>query len=145
MSITKDDMAEAMHDWCAAANAKDANRNWEMEAGSVGFGYRSFAWRDQSAAHGGSYVPAMEHFYARLINYRLALEDLQTAVREDVGFAWGVYIEEFQQEGMPPERARVRFSQTMAKDASGWKVLMFHRDIQPFDDDGRYPRILTAR
>lgn len=57
--------------------------------------------------------------------------------------AWGSYIEEFQEKGGPPERAHARFSQVMRKDDAGWRILTFHRDIQPFGEDGRYPKALT--
>jgi ketosteroid isomerase-like protein len=77
-------------------------------------------------------------------SYRLELEDLQTSVTGDIGLAWGVYIEEFQEKGRPPERARVRFSKVLTKGARGWQVLLYHRDIQPFNDDGSYPRALTV-
>jgi ketosteroid isomerase-like protein len=76
--------------------------------------------------------------------YRVQLEELQTSVTGEVGLAWGVFIEEFQEEGRPPERARVRFSQVLTKGARGWHVLLFHRDIQPFTEAGRYPRTLTV-
>jgi hypothetical protein len=76
--------------------------------------------------------------------YRVQLEDLQTSVTGDIGLAWGVFIEEFQEKGRPPERARVRFSQVLIKGARGWQVLLFHRDIQPFIEEGLYPRTLTV-
>ena len=57
----------------------------------------------------------------------------------------GVFTEDFQEKGRPPEYARVRFSSTLSKEARGWQVLMFHRDIQPFEEDGTYPRELTLR
>jgi hypothetical protein len=62
----------------------------------------------------------------------------------EVGLAWGVYLEQFQEQGHPPERARVRFSKVLTKGPRGWQVLLYHRDIQPFTDDGRYPRSLTV-
>ena len=32
----------------------------------------------------------------------------------------------------------------LTKGARGWQVLLYHRDIQPYTDDGRYPRALTV-
>ena len=61
----------------------------------------------------------------------------------DVGCAWGRHVEEFQEKGRPPERARVRRTKVLMKGAHGWQVLLYHRDIQFFGDDGRYPRSLT--
>ena len=55
-----------------------------------------------------------------------------------------VSLEAFQERGHPPERARVRFSKVLTRGPHGWQVLLYHRDIQPFTEDGRYPRTLTA-
>jgi hypothetical protein len=41
--------------------------------------------------------------------------------------------EEFQEQGRPPERARVRFSKVLTRGARGWQVLLYHRDIQPLN------------
>jgi hypothetical protein len=54
-----------------------------------------------------------------------------------------VFVEEFQVKGGSPERARVRFSKVLTNGPAGWKVLLYHRDIQPFLDDGRDPKTLT--
>jgi hypothetical protein len=70
-------------------------------------------------------------------------EDVHASVVGEIGLAWGISIEEFQEQGHPPERARVRFSKGLAKGAKSWEVLLYHRDIQPFNEDGRYPRALT--
>ena len=46
---------------------------------------------------------------------------------------------------LPLERARVRFSKVLTRDASGiWRVLLYHRDIQPFNEDGTHSRALTV-
>jgi hypothetical protein len=52
-------------------------------------------------------------------------------------------MEQWQEKVRPPEQARVGFSKVLTKGARGWQVLLYHRDIQPFTDDGRYPRTLT--
>jgi hypothetical protein len=52
-------------------------------------------------------------------------------------------MEKWQEKGHLPEQARVRFSKVLTKGARGWQVLLYHRDIQPFTDEGRYPRTLT--
>jgi hypothetical protein len=52
--------------------------------------------------------------------------------------------EEFQEQGRPPERARVRFSKVLTKGPRGWQVLLYHRDIQPFSERGRYPTALMV-
>ena len=53
-------------------------------------------------------------------------------------------MEELQEKGRPPERARVRFSMVLTKGVRGWQVLLYHKDIQPFNDEGAYPRALTV-
>ena len=74
----------------------------------------------------------------------MVLEDFETAVVGEVGLAWGTFLEKWQDKGQPPEQARVRFSKVLTKGARGWQVLLYHRDIQPFADDGRYPKVLTV-
>ena len=32
----------------------------------------------------------------------------------------------------------------LTKGERGWQVVLYHRDIQPFADDGRYPKALTV-
>jgi len=70
--------------------------------------------------------------------YRVSADELHTDVVGDVGLAWGFYTEEFQRKGGTPERVRARFSNAWQRDASGWHLLTYHRDAQPFDSAGRY-------
>jgi len=145
MAITKEEVAEAVRAWCAAFHTRDIQTIIAMEPRVVGFGFRELAHRDHAAlGEGGYWLQRLEGFFGRMDYYRLELEDLQTSVTGDIGFAWGVYIEEFQEKGRPPERARVRFSKVLTKGASGWQVLLYHRDIQPFNAEGRYPTTLTV-
>ncbi len=144
MAITKEEVAEAVRAWCAAFHTRDIQTLLPMEAQAFGFGFRVVAWRDASGRSEGDHLQYFERFFGRMDSYRLELEDLQTSVTGDIGLAWGVYIEEFQEKGRPPERARVRFSKVLTKGARGWQVLLYHRDIQPFNDDGSYPRALTV-
>jgi hypothetical protein len=74
----------------------------------------------------------------------LVLEACETTVVGDVGLAWGTYLETWQDQGHPPEQARVRFSKVLTRGESGWEVVLYHRDIQPFTAEGRYPRELTV-
>ena len=111
-----------------------------MEASSLGFGFRTAAPR----AGGRIGREQLERFFSGVDYYRLTLESLETDTNGDVGLAWGVFIEHFQHKGQPPERARVRFSNVMTNAGAGWQILLYHRDIQPFDEDGRYAKTLTA-
>ncbi len=70
-------------------------------------------------------------------------EELHTWSEGDVGIAWGIVNEEFQRKGQPPEKVRMRITLTFKKDSEGWHQIMYHRDIQPFDENGQYPIELT--
>ncbi|GAB4325324.1 MAG: hypothetical protein Kow0010_07710 [Dehalococcoidia bacterium] len=144
MTITREEVAQAARDWADAFNSRDLDRLWGMECDAVGFGYRSRDARPMARLGREGHRAANEGFFHAVDHYRLEFDTLETDVAGDLGFAWGWYTEEFQHKGQPPERARVRFSQVMQKEGAGWKVLLFHRDIQPFGDDGRYPRSLTT-
>jgi ketosteroid isomerase-like protein len=144
MTITKEEVAEAVRAWCAAHNTRDIQTIIAMEAQAGGFGFRDLDWRDHAVQGEEARAQLFERFFDRMDYHRLELEDLQTSVAGDIGLAWGVYIEEFQETGRPPERARVRFSTVLAKGARGWQVLLYHRDIQPFNAEGRYPTAMTV-
>ena len=144
MPITKEEVAEAVREWCEAFHTGDIQTIIAMEAQSGGFGYRALARRDHVALGEGTWQQRLEQFFGQMEYFRLKLEDLQTSVTGEVGVAWGIFIEEFQEKGRPPERSRVRFSLVLTKGARGWQVLLYHRDIQPFNDDGSYPRALTV-
>ena len=144
MAMTKEEVAEAVRAWSAAWHTRDIQTLIAMEAREAGFGFRTLAWRDRAALGEERRVQNLERFFGQMEYYRVELADLQTSVTGDIGLASGVYIEEFQEKGQPPERARVRFSKALTKGASGWQVLLFHRDIQPFTEEGHYSRTLTV-
>lgn len=144
MQITEDEVAQAVRDWADITTTRDFGLLWSMEAGAIGFGYRTLTARRRQAFDEATFVKMNEQIFDNFESYRLDLETLQTAVAGDLGLAWGWYTENFREKGHPPERARVRFSMAMSKDESGWKVITFHRDIQPFDPSGAYPRSLTT-
>lgn len=144
MRITKEEVAQAVRDWIGAFNRRDLAA-CVIDAEGVGYGYRTIGARDMSSLGIEGNTRLLGDFFARCDSFRTTLEQVETAVTgEDLGLAWGVFVEDFQEKGRPPERARVRFSQVMRKTADGWKILLFHRDIQPFGEDGRYPRELTT-
>jgi ketosteroid isomerase-like protein len=143
MAMTKEEVAEAVRAWCHAWHTRDIETLLAMEATAFGFGFRPFTSRDHVAEQAGR-RERLGRFFGRMDSYSLVPEDFETSVTGDLGLAWGVYMEEFQEKGHPPERARVRFSKVLTKGAHGWQVLLYHRDIQPFNDDGSYPRALTV-
>jgi ketosteroid isomerase-like protein len=143
MAMTKADVADAVRAWCQAWHTRDIETILAMEARAVGFGFRPWAWRDHVALGEGRYRQAMAQFFGQKEAYSLVPEDFETAVVGEVGLAWGTFMETWQDKGHPPEQARVRFSFVFTRGAHGWQVVLYHRDIQPFADDGRYPKALT--
>jgi hypothetical protein len=120
-----------------AWGAHDPVRLADLDAtGGVGFGFRArdarvFTTKDQAVA-------GTKAFFESVAYYRITPEEIHTKVVGDVGLAWGLYTEEFQVKGRPAERIRARFSDTWKRDESGWHLLTYHRDAQPFDGSGRY-------
>jgi ketosteroid isomerase-like protein len=143
MATTPEEVAQAVRGWCAAWHTHDLKAILAFEARAGGFGFRPLARRDHAELGEDAYREMVRRFFDRMAYYRMELEDLQTSATGDVGLAWGTLVEDFQEKGQPPERARVRFSKVLMKGANGWQVVLYHRDIQPFSADGRYPRALT--
>jgi ketosteroid isomerase-like protein len=144
MAMTKEEVAEVVRAWCQAWHTRDIEMILALEARSVGFGFRPWAWRDHVARGEGQYRQEMERFFGQKETYSVVLEDCETSVVGEVGLAWGTFLETWQDTGHPLEQARVRFSKVLTKGAHGWQVVLYHRDIQPFADDGRYPKALTV-
>lgn len=144
MTITAEDVAEAVRGWAASFGTRELNHGLGMEAKSFGYGFRNRQSRDIGAT-GGAYAERIGKWIPGLTHYSLEIEELRTRVAGDTGFAWGFYVEETESPGEPRERAVVSFSKALQRDADGsWHILMFHRDIQPFDDRGSYLKELTA-
>ena len=144
MSIAKEEVAEAVRAWCHAWHTRDIETLLAMEAMAFGFGFRPFTPRDHVAKGQAGQRERLERFFGRMDSYSLVPEDFETSVTGDLGMAWGTFIEKWQDKGQPPEQARVRFSNMFIKAAQCWQVLLYHRDIQPFTDEGRYPKTLTV-
>ena len=103
-------------------------RVWrELGSGGVGYGFRTF----QPRAGPPDSIPSMEY-------WRVTLDELHTSVVGTIGLAWGVHTEEFEVKGQPPETVRVRFTNTLRWDGQRWENLLYHRDAQPFAEDGTY-------
>jgi ketosteroid isomerase-like protein len=144
MAMTKEEVAEAVRAWCHAWHTRDIETLLVMEAPSFGFGFRPFTPRDHVVAGEAGRRESLGRFFGQKDAYSVVLEDFETAVVGEVGLAWGTFLEKWQDKGQPPEQARVRFSKVLTKGAQGWQVLLYHRDIQPFADDGRYSKALTV-
>ena len=144
MAMTKAGVAEAVRAWCTAWHTRDIETLLVMEAPSFGFGFRPFTPRDHVVTGEAGRRENLARFFGQKVSYSLVLEDCETSVVGDVGLAWGTYLETWQDQGLPPEQARVRFSKVLTRGERGWEVVLYHRDIQPFTAEGRYPRELTV-
>lgn len=104
-----------------------------------GFGFRTLAPRTEA-----SYTPEMVReillrFFDSVDYYRVTPGESTVVVDGVIGLIWGFHMEEIKHKGRPPERYRVRSSATLKRDALGnWRTILSHRDIQPFDKEGRY-------
>ena len=68
--------------------------------------------------------------------FRIELNELHTAVDGDVGLAWGFHTEDYKLKGQAPAKVRVRFAMTLNYERNRWRTLLYHRDIQKFDERG---------
>lgn len=92
------------------------------------------------------YVQFVKDWLKTMKYYSSKIEVLHVAVDGDIGLVWGVYINDFQETGKPPEKYKVRFSSTLKRTEDGhWIQLIEHRDIQNFDETGQYiPKYLKS-
>ncbi len=112
--------------------AEDVDAGW-----FVGYGYRSMMPRAEIAE--ADRLGFTQFFFDLMERYNISIEELNVLVDGDTGLTWGFHNEDFQMKGRPPEKVRVRFSMTLKHDqAKGWRVIMGHRDIQAFDENGMY-------
>jgi len=149
---TKEDVAEEMRRKFAVFDSGNVDAILQNAQGA-GFGYRTAAvrsmpWagvdaRDVAARGVDVRRQAIKQFLDSMEYYHTKFEELYTSVEGDIGLAWGIFVEEFKVKGRPPEKARVRFTETLKKEDVRWRTLLFHRDIQPFDEHGRYLTRLT--
>jgi hypothetical protein len=111
-----------------------------------GFGYRTEAPRIPGDIPQENWNQLIEDFFKMFKYYKIKPEDFNVKVDGDIGLIWGFFVEDFQVAGKPPERNRVRFSATARRIENGrWVTLLGHRDIQPFDEKGRYiPKYLES-
>ena len=110
----------------------------ELGWSGVGFGFRSFAGRQPATNE--AFTQSIDQFANAMEYYRIRLNELQTKVDGDIGLAWGVHTEVFQIKGQAPESVRVRFTNTLRWDGRSWRNLLYHRDAQSFNANGRYIR-----
>jgi hypothetical protein len=111
--------------------------------GQLGFAGAGYGFRTIAARGGDSVptsVPPIGQLMAAMEYYRVRLDELHTQVIDGIGLAWGVHTEEFKPRGQPAEVVTVRFTNTLRWDGTRWSNLLYHRDAQVFDANGRYIR-----
>ena len=144
MSITKEDVADAVRQWCTAWHTRDIPTILAMEAQAGGYGFRPLGQARPCRAQRGR-RPADPRAVFRPDGLVPVGAGRAADLRHRGGRPrLGDIHRDIPGAGTPPERARVRFSKVLTRGPQGWQVRLYHRDIQPFADDGRYPRALTV-
>ena len=139
MSVQNEEIVESVRKGLAAWESKDVATAVALGADiKGGFGWRNYAWRDQPYR-----AEMVAGFLDNLEYYGVELNDIHAWSEGEIGIAWGTFTESFKHKGQPPEKVRVRFTSTHKKDSRGWHDIMYHRDIQPFNENGKYPIELT--
>ena len=64
--MTKEEVAEAVREWCEAWHTRDIQTIIAMEAQSGGFGYRALARRDHVALGEGTSWQRLEQFFGQM-------------------------------------------------------------------------------
>ena len=137
LGLTPNDVEQHERDVFAAWDANDAERLVALNAtGERGLGYRSRGIREFSSETAA--LEGLSKWYASMDYFKLKLDEIHTDVKGDTGIAWGVFTEQFQIKGREPETVRVRFTDVWQRDEKGWHLLIYHRDSQSFDEQGRY-------
>lgn len=140
MSVQDKEIEEYIRNLAEAINSRDIAFLEAVDAGRVGgFGWKSSAWRENSAGFKINY----KQFFETFEHYTTDYPEIHTWSDGNIGLAWGICTESLQRKGDQPHKARMRFTFTLRKDSNGWHELMYHRDIQPFNEDGRWLAELT--
>lgn len=137
VTITPADVAARVRAEFESMNTRDADKIADLYSGGVGFGYRT---RDARAGHPDkeAYRDVLKWWVDQFESYTATVDQIEAAVEGDVGLAWGFCTEELTMRGREPEKISIRFTQVIKREPSGWRTLLFQRDAQPFDSEGRY-------
>ena len=108
---------------------------------AVGFGFRSHAPRPK-VVNPESIRTDLKTWFDTIEYYKITPEEINILIDgNDIGLVYGFYIDEIKHKGQTPEKNRVRFSVTYRKGKDGkWHTLLYHRDIQRFQENGLYIR-----
>jgi ketosteroid isomerase-like protein len=123
-----------------AWNNKDFDKIVSMGY-AVGFGFRSREPRKKDV-NPESIRTDLKTWFDTIEYYKITPEEINILIDgSDIGLVYGFYIDEIKHKGQTPEKYRVRFSETYRKGKDGkWHMLLYHRDIQHFQENGLYIR-----
>jgi hypothetical protein len=123
----------------AAWNEGDLEAISSRSRSRAGFGFRNVAARGTQDPEAGPSPGVLRSFFDSFEYFNVSIDEIHTAVYGDVVVAWGFHTEDFKHRGMDPEVVKVRFSSTVIRGENGQlRTILGHRDIQPFDAEGRY-------
>jgi len=120
----------------AAYTAHDSEAIARLDPAAPGFGFRTL----QARRSDRPYIDALNSFFANQDYYRIELNEVTAEVHGDTAVAWGFWTEDFKEKNRSPEKVRVRFTFTLKYEGNAWRTLLYHRDIQKFDEKGAYIR-----
>ena len=137
-AITESEVQSVLNNWYQAIDQGDIEKLISLDAAlEDGFGFRSNSPRQRLSE--ADTRALWESFYGGMDYYNIGIEDIQIKVFGATAVAWGVQSENFKRVGAEPESLVVRFSFTLVKHAEdSIEIVLAHRDIQKFDDNGRY-------
>ena len=123
-----------------AWNNKDFDKIVSMGY-AVGFGFRSRTPREK-VVNPESIRTDLKTWFDTIEYYRITPEEINILIDgEDIGLVYGFYIDEVKHKGQTPEKNKVRFTVTCRKGKDGkWHTVLYHRDIQRFQENGLYIR-----
>jgi ketosteroid isomerase-like protein len=135
--LTKSMVEAHIREWIDAFASNSPAQVVKLDPPANGFGYRALEARSASMSV-ATWLNTNKEFFGGMDYYRVRLDKVQTEVEGDIGLAWGFFTEDFKRKGRSPEKVRVRFTTTLRYDRGNWKTLLYHRDIQGFDEKGSY-------
>ena len=133
-----EELANVIKEWGKAWESMDVDGAARLDEGAVGYGFRTKKWRDGTISKANEHQQGIKRFLDGMEKWHTEFIELHTRVDGDIGLAWGTHIEEYIPKGKPAEVARVRFTFTLKRTGKNWRIILYHRGIQPFDDSGLY-------
>ena len=130
----REQMAKGIEAW-NAGNVDGIN----TDSFQIGFGFRTYAARISGALTPEIARAGLQAFLDSLDYYRIIPLESNITIDGNIALVWSYHVEEIEHKGQDRERVTVRGTATYKRDPDGtWKALLTHRDIQEYDENGRY-------